>query len=62
MLEHDGKNFVQSYSILRYLGKIHRYYPSTNYEAWAYDSILDAVDDFFQKHFKVAFEQDPEKK
>ena len=56
MVEHDGKYLVQSWSILRYLGKLHGYYPETSEEAWLVDSTIDAVDDFFAKYFIAHFE------
>eukprot|EP00347_Sterkiella_histriomuscorum_P020251 403338517 len=62
LLEHDGKYLVQSWSILRYLGKIHGYYPETSEEAWQADSILDAVEDYFGKYVKAAMEKDEERK
>ncbi len=34
MLEHDGKHLVQSWSILRYIGKLHGYYPDNAEEGW----------------------------
>ena len=62
MLEHDGRHLVQSWSILRYLGKLHGYYPETSEEAWAVDSIVDAVEDYLGKYFRAAFEKDEERK
>ena len=62
MLEHNGKHLVQSYSILRYLGKQFGYYPETSEEAWATDSLVDAVEDYLTKYFKAAFEKDEERK
>jgi glutathione S-transferase len=62
MLEHDGRHLVQSWSILRYLGKIHGYYPETSEEAWACDSVVDAVEDYLGKYFKANFEKDEERK
>jgi glutathione S-transferase len=53
MLEHNGKNLVQSWAILRYLGKVLGYYPETSEEAWAVDSIVDAAEDFFTKYFRT---------
>jgi len=62
MLEHDGKHLVQSWSILRYLGKLHGYYPETSEQAWAVDSTIDAVEDYMTKYFKAVFEKDEERK
>ncbi len=62
MLEHDGKHLAQSWSILRYLGKIHGYYPEDWENGWKVDSILDAVEDYFSKYFKAQFEKDEDRK
>ena len=62
MLEHEGKHLVQSWSILRYLGKVHGYYPEDWENGWKVDSLIDAVEDYFMKYFKALFEKDEEKK
>lgn len=62
MLEHDGKHLVQSWAILRYIGKIHGYYPDNSEEAWQVDSLLDSVEDFLGKYFRANFEKDEERK
>lgn len=62
LLEHDGKQLVQTWSILRYLGKIYGYYPEDAGQAWRVDSTVDAVDDFFTQYFKLHHENDEEKK
>lgn len=61
-LEHDGKWLAQSWSILRYLGKVYGYYPSDAEAAWKVDSTLDAVEDYLTTFFRYNFEQDEEKK
>ena len=62
MLEHDGKNLAQSWSILRYLGKVHGYYPEDWENGWKVDSLVDAVEDFYGKYFKAHFEKDEDRK
>jgi glutathione S-transferase len=62
MLEIDGKRLVQSWSILRYLGRLHGYYPSDPEEAWKVDSTIDSCEDYFNNYFKFQFEKDEEKK
>ena len=61
-LTHDGKHLCQTWSILRYLGKLHGYYPEDPVQAWKVDSTLDAVEDYLQQYFKMIFEKDEEKK
>lgn len=62
MLEHDGKHLVQSWAILRYLGKQFGYYPDNSEEAWAVDSVIDAVEDYLSKYFRAQFEKDADRK
>jgi len=62
ILEHDGKTLAQSWSILRYLGKIHGYYPDDWESGWKADSLIDATEDFYGKYFRGLFEQDEERK
>ena len=62
MLEHDGKNLVQSWAILRYLGKLFGYYPESTEEAYKVDSTLDAIEDYLGKYFKANFEKDEDRK
>ena len=56
MLETDGKRFVQSWAILRYLGRTYGYYPETPDLAWTIDSTIDAVEDYLGAYFKFNFE------
>lgn len=58
----DGKHLVQSWSILRYLGRQYGYYPEDPETAWRVDSTIDAVEDYFTGYFKYVFEKDEEKK
>ena len=58
----DGKQLVQSWAILRFLGRTHGYYPEDCETAWRVDSTIDAVEDFFTTYFKACFEKDEEKK
>lgn len=53
---------MQSWSILRYLGKLHGYYPEDYESSWKVDSLVDAVEDFNGKYFRAHFEKDEEKK
>ena len=62
MLEHDGKHLVQSWAILRYLGRTYGYYPNEAELAWKIDSTIDAVEDYFAAYFKFNFESNEEKK
>ena len=49
----DGHRFVQSWAILRYLGRIYDYYPIEDAKiAWKIDSTIDAVEDFLGAYFK----------
>ena len=53
MLEtEDGKHLVQSWSILRFLGRKYGYYPDDPETAWKVDSTIDAVEDYFNAYFK----------
>ena len=56
MLETDGKRFVQSWAILRYLGRTYGYYPETPELAWKIDSTIDAVEDYLGAYYKFNFE------
>ena len=58
----DGKQLVQSWAILRYLGRRFGYYPDDAETAWRVDSTIDAVEDFFTSYFRVHFEGDETKK
>jgi len=62
VLEHDGKFYSQSVSILRALGKIYGYYPEDAYEAWRVDSTVDFIGDLLNAYYKAAFHPDEEKK
>ena len=44
-IEHDGKVYTETMSILRYIGKNHGYYPKEAGPAWRVDSIIDALVD-----------------
>eukprot|EP00347_Sterkiella_histriomuscorum_P009431 403341241 len=54
-VEMDGKMYVQSNAILRYLGTTLRYYPEDAYQAYLVDSILDSVNDILNALYKAAF-------
>ena len=58
----EGKRYVQSWAILRYLGRIYGYYPNDNLLAWKIDSTIDAAEDYFSSYFKFNFESNEEKK
>ena len=59
MLEtEDGKLLVQSWSILRFLGRKYGYYPEDPETAWKIDSTVDAVEDYLNAYFKFNFEKD----
>lgn len=58
----DGKHFVQSWAILRYLGRTYGYYPNDAELAWKIDSTIDAVEDYVVAYFKYNFESNEEKK
>jgi len=58
----DGHSFVQSWAILRYLGRTYGYYPNEAELAWKIDSTIDAVEDYFAAYFKFNFESNEEKK
>lgn len=62
VLEHDGKNLAQTWSIVRYIGKLHGYYPEDWENCWKVDSLVDAVEDFYGKYFRAHFEKDEERK
>ena len=62
MLEtEDGKTYCQSWSILRFLGRKYGYYPEDPETAWKIDSTIDAMEDYLNAYYKVAFEKDPER-
>jgi glutathione S-transferase len=58
----DGHSFVQSWAILRYLGRTYGYYPNEAELAWKIDSTIDAVEDYLAAYFKFNFESNEEKK
>ena len=62
MFEVDGKHLVQSWAILRFLGRQHGYYPQDLDTAYLIDSTIDAVEDYFGAYFKFNFESNEEKK
>src|SRR5690606_21458026 len=62
MLEHEGKHLAQSWSILRYVGKLYGYYPEDAELSWRVDSTIDAVEDYLSAYYRFTFEKDEEKK
>lgn len=62
MLEVDGKHLVQSWAILRFLGRQHGYYPTDPETAWRVDSTIDACEDYLNTYFRMQFESNEEKK
>ena len=62
MLEVDGKHLVQSWAILRFLGRQNGYYPTDVETAYGVDSTIDAVEDYITNYFKFNFEADAERK
>jgi glutathione S-transferase len=58
----EGHRFVQSWAILRYLGRTYGYYPNDAELAWKIDSTIDAVEDYIVAYFKYNFEMHEEKK
>ena len=58
----DGKHLVQSWSILRYLGRQYGYYSEDHETAWKIDSTIDAVEDYLNAYFRFNFETNEEKK
>ena len=58
----DGKHLIQSWSVLRYLGRQHGYYPDDAEVAYKIDSTIDAVEDFMQSNYKWVFESDEARK
>ena len=58
----DGKHLIQSWSVLRYLGRQHGYYPDDAEVAYKIDSTIDAVEDFLQSNNKWRFEADETRK
>ena len=58
----DGHRMVQSWAILRYLGRTYGYYPNEAELAWKIDSTIDAVEDYLAAYFKFNFESNEEKK
>ena len=58
----DGKQLVQSWAILRFLGRKYGYYPEDPETAWKVDSTIDAVEDYLNAYFKFNFESNEERK
>ena len=58
----DGKCLIQSWSVLRYLGRQHGYYPDDPELAYKIDSTIDAVEDLMQSNYKWRFEADEARK
>jgi len=61
-VEIDGRYYVQSRSILRYLSQKFGYYPSDPEEAYKVESISDHWDDLNKNISLATFERDPVKK
>eukprot|EP00347_Sterkiella_histriomuscorum_P004698 403359449 len=55
VLEKNGKFYSQTFSILRYLGQVHGYYPEDPYQAYLADSILDSMNDIMGALYKGIF-------
>lgn len=51
VLNVDGKEFVQSQAILRYIGKLGKLYPEDAMDALMVDQVIDTVLDFFKSLF-----------
>lgn len=62
LFQKDGKNYVQSWSILRYLGTQYGYYPTDAEHAYQVDSLIDGIEEFFVKYFRAVFEKDETRK
>ncbi len=58
----DGRHLVQSWALLRYLGRQYGYYPNEPEEAWKIDSTIDSVEDYIMSFIKFHRESDPERK
>ena len=52
----EGKQLVQSWSIMRYLGRKYGYYTEDPETAWRIDSTLDAAEDYIQSYLRLYFE------
>ena len=48
----DGTKMGEGYSISRYLGSVHGYYPSDPREAFEVDQLLDGYEDCLSKIYK----------
>lgn len=62
LLELDGKQYGQTGSILRLLGKQHGYYSEDPITAWKIDTIYDSYNDLAPEFGKIYFAQDEEQK
>ncbi len=63
MLEtEEGKHLVQSWAILRFLGRKYGYYTEDPWTAWKIDSTVDAVEDYLKAYFKFFTESNEELK
>ncbi|CDW89050.1 glutathione s-transferase [Stylonychia lemnae] len=61
VVEIGDKKLSQSKAILRYLGKLHGYYPADPYHAYLADSYMDSFDDISPAFFQARSEKDAEK-
>jgi glutathione S-transferase len=61
-LEKDGKFYVQTQAIMRYLGKTYGYYPEDAYQAYKVDSTLDAIHDLAITLLRAKNESNADKK
>ena len=62
MVEIDGNKYVQSFSIMRLLGRKFGYYPSDIEQAYKVDSYIDGLNDLLNLLGRAMNEQDEEKR
>ena len=62
VLEMDGEQYSQSYSILKLLGKMYGYYPEDPKQAYKVDSMLQAGQDLQENWWHTFLEKNEEKK
>ena len=55
-IEKDGVFYSQSFSLLRFIGKKHGFYPEDPLAAWKVDSALDSLNDLSPKVYAFLFE------
>ena len=60
--EQDGKQYAQSGSILRFLGRQHGLYSDDAFTAWRIDSVDNSVSDLADQFYKFFFDKDEESK